>query len=214
MTGPRLPLALKIAYTIWFVLWIPSYWLFNGPENFLWLCDVGNFVLLLALWREDRLWLSALAVGVLLIQTAWILDFFVALGAGWHPIGGTEYMFEPADPLWVRGCSLFHVWVLPLLFACLRRLGYDRRAPLAWTALAWLVLPLTFVVTNPSRNINWLHQVFGVEQVLLPPLGWLLFCMVAYPVVLFWPAHLLLRRWFRPQPIPTGEPAWLTPAAR
>ena len=37
MSGWRLPLALKLAYTAWAAVWVPIYWVSEGPANFLWL---------------------------------------------------------------------------------------------------------------------------------------------------------------------------------
>ena len=191
----RLPLPLKAAYTLWFILWVPAYWHANGPANFLWLCDVANFVLLVALWRESPLLFSSQAVGIVLIQAVWAFDFLARLATGTHPIGGTEYMFDPADPLWLRSCSLFHLWTVPLVLWAVRRLGYDRRALALQSALTAAVLPASFLAGTPAQNLNWLWEPFGVPQTWMPPWAWLLFSIAAYPLVLYWPAHALLRRW-------------------
>jgi hypothetical protein len=166
----------------------------NGPANFLWFCDLANFVVAVALWRESSLLFSSQAVGVLLIQLVWIVDFGAALLLGVHPVGGTEYMFDAAEPLWVRLLSLFHVFVPVLLCWALARLGHDPRGWKLQTAIAWIVLPVTFFFTDPALNLNWLRQPFGVEQTLMPPLAYLVFCMVAYPLVLYLPTHAA--RWF------------------
>ena len=100
--GRRLPFAVKLAWTAWMAFWVPVYWHENGPANFLWVCDVANFVLLAALWRESALLFSSQAVGVLLIQALWAIDYFGALFSGAHPLGGTEYMFDGASPPWLR----------------------------------------------------------------------------------------------------------------
>lgn len=176
-------------------IWIPAYWHFNGPANFLWFCDVANFIVLVALWRESRLLFSTAAVGVLLIQVIWIVDFASALLTGSHLVGGTEYMFDAADPLWLRGCSLFHVWVPALIVWGLVRFGYDRRAAWLQSALALVVLPASFFAAPPEKNLNWLWAPFGVEQTLMPPWLWLLASLLLYPLVLFFPTHFALAAW-------------------
>ncbi len=192
----RLPLWLKLAYTAWCALWIPVYWASAGPANFLWLCDVANFVVLAALWCESALLFASQAVGVLLIQLTWNLDFFVRLLAGFHPVGGTEYMFDPAEPALVKALSLFHAWIPPLLLWALWRLGFDRRGWRLQAGITWLVLPLS-ALADPERNLNWLWQPFGVPQTVMPPRAYLLFCMAAYPLALYWPTHRLLLAWLR-----------------
>jgi hypothetical protein len=195
--GRRLPFAVKLAWTAWMAFWVPVYWHENGPANFLWLCDVANFLLLVALWRESALLFSSQAVGVLLIQTLWAIDYFGALFSGAHPLGGTEYMFDGASPPWLRALSLFHLAVPPLLLWGVRRLGYDRRGFPLQTALVWLLLPVCYLFTDPERNLNWVFEPFGRPQTLLPPLAYLALLFAAYPLLVFLPAHLALSAWAR-----------------
>lgn len=203
-----LPRWLKLGYTVWFLVWVPVYWMDNGPANFLWLCDVANFVLLAAIWLESPLLFSSQAVSVLLIQFAWILDVSTRLVAGFHPIGGTEYMFESWRPLFSRLLSLFHVFVPILLLYALWRLGHDRRGWRLQTLLCWLVLPLSFWIGEPEANLNWLWAPFGLQQVWMPPVVFLGFCMIAYPLAIYLPTHALLTAWLRRagRPIHDGGP--------
>lgn len=190
-----MPRWLVVAYTAWMAVWVPTIWIHDGVGNFLWLCDVANFVVLIALWRGSALLFSSQAVGLAIIQTVWMVDFFGRLLFGVHPIGGTQYMFEAAKPLWLRSMSLFHVWMPLLLLWALLRLGYDRRALRLQTAITWLVLPLS-LLADPARNLNWLHEPFGVPQIWLPTAAWLLLSLALYPLLLYLPVHLLLRRLF------------------
>lgn len=191
----RIPLPAKAAYTLWMAVWVPLYWQANGASNFLWLCDFANFGTLAALWLESGLLASAQLAGVLFIQLVWAVDFFGALFTGAHPIGGTEYMFDAASPLWLRALSLFHLWSVPLLVWIVRRVGYDSRGWKLQSGLALLLLPLGQQIGTREQNLNWMWSPFGLEQRLLPPL---LFAFVAVPVVaalLFWPGHWVAHRW-------------------
>lgn len=194
-TRPPIPLWLKILYTAWMLVWIPLYWQHNGPGNFLWFCDLANFIVGAALWAESSLLFSSQAVGVLLVQIVWVVDLFGRLLVGVHPIGGTEYMFDAAEPLGLRLLSLFHLTMPPLLLWALARLGYDRRAFKLQTALAWVALPLSFWLTPPADNINWVWGPFGNVQSLLPAPLYLAACLLLYPALLFFPTHLILSRW-------------------
>ena len=195
--GAGIPLAAKLLYTAWMAAWVPVYWVQAGPGNFLWLCDVANFVLLAAFWLESPLLVSSQAVGVLLVQTLWGVDFLGRLALGRHPIGGTEYMFDPSNPLLGRAFSLFHLAVPPLLLWAVWRLGYDRRGWRLETALVWLILPATWWLTDPEKNVNWVWRPFGREQDLLPEPAYLALLMLASPVLLFLPTHGLLLLWAR-----------------
>ncbi len=192
-----LPRWLKLGYTAWFLFWVPIYWIDNGPANFLWLCDVANFLLLAAIWLESTLLFSAQAVSVLLIQFAWVIDVGTRIIAGFHPIGGTEYMFESARPLLSRLLSLFHLFVPILLLYAIWRLGYDRRGWRLQTLICWLILPLSFWAGDPSENLNFLWSPFGIEQVWLPPLVFLGVGMIVYPLLIYLPTHALLTAWTR-----------------
>lgn len=206
----RIPLPVKLGYTVWLAVWIPVYWWQNGLQNFLWLCDMASLLLGVALWLESPLVLSAQAVGVLVIQLLWNLDFFAYLLFRVHPIGGTEYMFDTTQPLWFRLFSLFHTAMPPLLLWALTRLGYDRRAWRAQTALTWVVLPITFFFADPAKNINWVVKPFEKAQTVLPPAGYLLAMLVLLPLLLYGPSHWALRRLFAPprgeRDIPPAEP--------
>jgi len=192
------PLWLKVAYTLFMLLWVPVVWQQYGPSNFLWLCDVANFVLLAALWLESPVLVSSQAVSVLIIQAVWIVDFVSRLVFGVHPIGGTQYMFDAAEPLYTRLVSLFHVFVPAILLWTTYRLGYDRRGFKLQTAIAWAILPVSFLVGDETTNFNWLWRPFESPQTLVPAAVYLLFAMVAYPLVLYLPTHLALGRWMPP----------------
>lgn len=203
--GPRerrIPLWLKLTYTAWLAVWIPAVWRNSGLENFFWLCDVANILVGVALWIESPLLLSAQAVGVLLVQVFWTVDYLGALLTGHHPIGGTEYMFNAAEPLWMRSLSLFHMALPPLLVWGVRRLGYDRRGFWLQTALTCFLLPATLLLTDPARNLNWVWDPFGIEQRWLQAEHYVLGLMLLYPLLLYLPAHLLLSLWTRRARLP------------
>lgn len=197
---PRLPVWLKIAFTAWMLVWVPTYARYYGLQNFLWLCDLCNFILAIALWAESPLLFSSQMVAVLIIDILWSVDVAGRLFTGVHFIGGTAYMFSSAIPLLIRIMSLFHVFTPPLLIYAVLRLGYHRRGLLIQTGITWLVLPLSYIFTGPDRNINWVWGPCGQPQSMLEPRVYLLVCMAAYPLLIYLPSHglvLLICRWHR-----------------
>lgn len=206
---PSIPLWVKVVYTLWLAVWVPLYWQEAGPYNFFWLCDTGNFLVGMALWLESPLLFSSQAVGLLLVQLLWCVDYFGALVLGFHPLGGTEYMFDGAKPIWLRSLSLFHVVMPPLLVWGVRRLGYDRRGFALESAFAALLLPATWWIVPAERNVNWVWEPFGRPQTLVDPWLYLLVLLAAYPLLVFLPTHLLLTRWART----TAGPPELLPRA-
>ena len=193
----RIPLWLKIAYSAWVAVWVPFYWDWYGPQNFLWFCDLGNFVLAAALWMESPLLFSWQAVSLLAVQSAWTVDLLGKVVFGIHGIGGSEYMFDPAIPLHVRLLSLFHAVTPVLMLWGIRRFGYDRRAWIAQSVTAWVILPVCFLLFGPDKNLNWVWGPFDRPQAVVAPWVYFMACMAVYPVVLYWPTHAILSRWVR-----------------
>jgi hypothetical protein len=194
-SNSRIPLWLKIVWTVWLVVWAPMYWHQYGPQNFLYFCDLGNFLIAAALWIESRLIFSWQAVGLLVFQTLYAIDLIGAFLVGRHTIGGTEYMFNSKIPLLVRLLGLYHLAVPPLLLWAVRRLGYDQSG-WKWQTLATCILvPLNFL-WRPQYNINWARGL-GHEQHVVP--GWLYLAayLIFVPVLVYWPTHAILRRWNR-----------------
>ncbi|GHC30093.1 hypothetical protein [Aidingimonas halophila] len=194
----RLPWWPKWLFSLWILCWAPTYVVLLGPQNFLWLCNLANFLILVALWTESRRLMSMQLLAVLLVGTLWAVDVGTALVTGWHPIGGTEYMFDPDHPAVTRALSLYHL-ILPIVASLsVWRLGFDRRAILWQTGLTWLIVPLSYAITDPERNINWVHGPFGQPQESLDPLVYLVGLMVAWPLAVYLPVQLLmicLQRW-------------------
>jgi hypothetical protein len=68
MAAMRVPLWLQIGWTIWAIAWVPFYWTQYGLQDFLFFCDLGNLLLMLALWLESPLIFSWQATGLLLLS--------------------------------------------------------------------------------------------------------------------------------------------------
>jgi hypothetical protein len=195
MSGSQYPMWVRLSYTVFVAVLVPIYWRHYGPDNFLWFSDIALFAVLISLWTGNRLLFSMMAVGVLPIETLWLIDF-IALG---KTTGIAAYMFKDDLPLYLRALSLFHFFLPPILIWMLWRQGYDRRALLAQTILAWIVLPTTWLLTRPDENINWVFGPAGPQN-LIPPLVYLGLYMLLLPVVVYWPMHLLLRKIFGDHP--------------
>ena len=204
-TSGRIPLALKLAYTAFMAVLVPVYWMNYGPTNFLYFCDVALLLTLVGIWTESRLLVSMSAVGILLPQMLWVVDF-VGHFAGLHLTGMTDYMFDGNRSLFLRGLSFFHGWLPFLLLFLVARLGYDRQAFWRWTLLAWALCLLCFfalppagaVLSDPKLPVN-INYVWGfsdsVPQSWMNPKGYLAVWMTVLPVVGYLPVHAILGRW-------------------
>ena len=192
----KIALSLKLTYSI-FVAWvIPIYWKQYGPANYLWFSDVALILLVPALWLESKLILSALAVSVVLLELLWNVDFFVRLLTRSQLVGLSAYMFDSTISRSIRALSLFHVFLPAILIWYVYRLGYDSRAFLVQTFSAWVVLLLSFFLTKPTDNINWVYGFGKKPQTRLPKVIHLLLLMLGLPVLVYLPSHLVLMRLF------------------
>ena len=177
----RIPLWIKIAYPAFLAVMIPSYWRDYGPTNFLYLCAAAAFLTLAALWSESALIASVAAVGIVLPQLVWVLDFAVHF-AGLKITGMSDYMFDAKLPF--------------LLLFAVGRLGYDRRGRAVWVSLASLLLLISYfwmpppgtVPANPKQPVN-INYVFGFSdqtpQPWMPAWAWLLTMMLGLPILVW-----------------------------
>jgi hypothetical protein len=199
----RLPLLFKLAYRAFMAVLIPVYWHYYGPTNFLYFCDVTLIITLVAVWIESPLLVSMCAVGILLPQVYWCIDF-IANAFGVSLTGMTNYMFNPNSWWFLRGLSLFHGWIPFLLVYLVWKLGYDKRGLPAWTVVAWALILICFFFMPPPRpdpgltpvNINY---VWGMNdaaaQTWVHPYLWIAGLMIGLPLIVFVLTHFMLMRY-------------------
>lgn len=187
-----IPLWVKIAYTAGALAILVIYWFRLGWQNYLWFSDIALIVTIPAMWLESGFLASMMAVGVLLPETVWNVSFFGRLLTGRRFSGLTDYMFDPDFPRRIKALSLFHVPLPIVLFWLVMELGYQPWALAAQTLLAWVVLPVSWLLTDPDRNINWVHAPLFPALGSLSPGRYRAFLMVAVPVIGFLPSHALL----------------------
>ena len=204
----KIPLSAKLILSSFMLIWFPVYWHNYGPTNFLYFCDAALLLTLAGIWRESALLISMSAVGILVPQFIWLLDFGGNC-LGWHLTGMTNYMFNPKIPLFARCLSGFHGWLPLLLVWLLRRVGYDRRALAAWSTLGvGLVLVSYGFLPGPGTHpedpnipVN-VDYVYGLSDTI--PQHWMnqnLYVAVwaaALVVLVYLPTHAVLRRLYHP----------------
>ena len=199
-----IPLWLKVSYTAFMAVWIPVYWYHYGPTNFLYFCDMALLLTLVGVWLEKPLLISLPAVGILMPQALWSVDYIVQL-CGFTMTGMTAYMFDETKPLFLRGLSFFHGWLPFLLLYLVLKLGYDRRALKGWTVFASALCLVAFFFLpkagealpdpNLPRNVNY---VFGMDDA--QPQTWmsaelyLVTWMALLIILVYLPTHFLLKK--------------------
>jgi hypothetical protein len=197
------PSWVRWACILWMAVWVPAYWATYGWANFLHLCDIAVILTCIGLWRTDALLLSSQAVGSLLSDPLWALDVAWRLAFGHHLVGGTQYMWNPSFPLWVRLLSSFHIVLPVVLVWSVHRTGYDRRGWAVQSSIAGIVLVASRFL-SPALNLNFayrdplLHRAWGPAPVHLA------FMLVVLAVVFYLPVHWALTHIFPPAPAPVN----------
>ncbi len=197
----KVPLAVIILYTAFMAVLVPVYLRRYGWTNFLYFCDIALVLTLVGLWIDSPLLISMSAVGILLPQIFWALDYVANL-LGLPVSGMTDYMFEKERSRFLRGLSLFHGWLPFLLLYLVWCMGYDERAFLAWAALSTIVLPVCYFLMpraqpDPGMTPVNINMVWGFNdrapQTFVSPNVWFLGLLIGLPILVYWPTHLLLR---------------------
>jgi hypothetical protein len=188
-------LACVLTGLVWFVS-VRYY----GPQNLLWFSNISVLLMTLTLVTRHPLPASSAAVGVLVLETVWSLDFFLRLATGGPVLGLTEYVFI-ADhlphlgerPAWVRAVAVYHVLLVPGLIWAVRRYGYDGRALLVWPAIALVIGAVCLVFTGETTDVNRLRG-FAVFDPSWMTAGGYVGVWFHVQLLFFWiPTHLLLR---------------------
>lgn len=200
---PRLPLAVKLGYTAFMMVLVPVYLHYYGPTNFLYFCDMALLITLVGVWTESPLLVSIPTVGIVGPQMLWVADFLFAC-FGVNVTGLTGYMFDSSSSLLLRGLSLFHGWLPFFLLYLVWRLGYDRRAFAAWSALACALMLISyFFMPGPTPaagltpvNIDYVYGLSNdAPQTWMPGWAWLIGFALFLIFVLCAPVHVLLKKW-------------------
>ncbi len=201
LTG-RIPVVVKCLYTAFVAVLVPYYWMEYGPTNFLFYCDVALFLGVAAVWTEKPIFASLAAVGITIPQLLWQLDFLGSV-FGLPLTGMTSYMFDEGLSVTARGLSFFHFWLPGLLIYLIWKLGYDRRAFIVWSMVAWTLMLIayfmlpapcdTLAFPNQPQNVNYVFGLGDAEpQTWMPALAWLACLMIGLPLLVYLPTHGLL----------------------
>jgi hypothetical protein len=196
VSNDGIPLGLKVSVTLFVCLLVPVYWLQYGPGNFLWFSDLALLLTVPALWLESALLASMMALAVGLLEMVWIIDFIIRLITGVSVTGLSRYMFNQRISMFIRALSLFHIALPVLLLWMVYRLGYDGRALGLQTLLAWIVLPMSYLLTKRSENVNWVYGFGNQPQRFMPARLYVGLLMALLPLAVYLPTHVLLGELF------------------
>lgn len=186
---------LQVSITIFLTILIPIYWKSYGWRNFLWFSDIGLFLTFFIVWLNSALLTSMAMIGILPFELVWTVDYVLHL-AGYRAIGITNYMFDSKYSKSLRALSLFHLALPVIWIFYLIKLGYDPKAFMYQTLLFWTVIIISYLVTDPKENVNWVYQPHVNSWQKISPLTWMIAMLILFPIIVFYPLHLLLSTLF------------------
>jgi len=187
----------RLFVTLFLLVLLPVYWQNYGPGNFLWLSDISLFLTFFALWFSSPLLISIMMVGIFPFELVWNVDFFFQLITGSELTGLAAYMFDSDKALFLRGLSLFHIFMPAIWLWYLVKWGYDRRAFPYAIVMSWLALILSYLLTGPEESINWVYHPEKHGWTWITANQWLGLLLICFPLFVYWPAHRLLARFVR-----------------
>ncbi len=179
----------------WLAAWVPVYWVWWGPQNFLALCDIAVILTCVGLWTGSRLLLSSQALSSLVVDSLWTLALVWRAATGVDLIGGMEYMFDAKYPLWLRLLSLFHMWLPPVLIYGTRKLGYDWRGLLLQMGIAAAALVVT-LLSRPAVNLNVVYWDPFFRRAWGPPAVHIAVMWAGIVALFYLPTHFVLAKLF------------------
>lgn len=186
---------IKILLSLFVLILVPIYWRYYGPQNFLWLSDVGLLLTVVALWANSKLLMSIAAVGTLVLELIWNIDFWGTLIFKTSKIKLADYMFDSTYPFGLRLLSLFHIFMPIIWVSYLYTYGYDTSAIYYTIPLFWLILILSYFFTDPSKNINWVFLP-KIRNIKIRQFEWFVVMFIGFPLLVFFPAHYLFVKLF------------------
>jgi len=183
----------RVAFTVWMAAWVPIILASQGPQNFWWLCNLAQFLLLYAVWRPSPLIASSQVGTVVVVGLVWTLDLLVGLAAGGSVTGITAYMFSTELPLIQRLSSTYHIWLPAFAIWLCWYQGYDRRGPALQCVLGSAAIVGGWWLADPGRNVNYATAPFNIEQVWLPHGLYIALLCVATAGLVYLPGHYLVQ---------------------
>jgi hypothetical protein len=168
---------------LFFILQAVHYWRINELGHMLWMCNIGNLLLALGLFLDQKTLMRVAIIWTIPGIVIWFL--FVVLPWGVFP-----------------SSILVHVGGMIVALIVAKRIGIDRQSWLY--AFVWYlaIQLLSRLVTSPALNVNLSHRMQGGwEQTFGAYWQFLLTLNVLTAVVLWLVGFLLWKLW------PASEPA-------
>lgn len=188
-----IPPPAQVGFTLWMLFWVPVVLVTQGPQNFWWLCNLAQFILLYSVWTSNRLLISSQAGTIVVVGAAWTVDLVAALISGSSPFGITTYMFNEQLSAALRVTSTYHVWLPVFVLWLCRRQGYDDRGFWLQCVIGTVAILGSWVFGDAARNLNYTIAPFGIQQTWLPQALYIPVLCAGTALLLYLPGHFITR---------------------
>jgi hypothetical protein len=122
-------------------------------SEILWHCNFAAIVLSMAIFFKNVALVNAVLITAIIAQSIWIFDFILELfGLG---LGRTAQLFTQSSALTFLISVSLHEILIPIAFFVTYAWGFEKKS-LVYAQLIFicLLLPITYVVTQPLANVN------------------------------------------------------------
>ncbi len=182
---------LLILYAALAIAWCRRY----NAGFLLWFCDVALLLTALGLLFRSAALVTAELTAVLVFHLAWNIDFWLYLLFGYSLTGATDYMFYPELNIAEKSLSFFnHAFVVPAAVYGVCVLGISRKAWLLQWLQTSLLFVLTYLLTRPEENINWMFGTVlsGLSPGVIRPIFYYTLMILVPPLLIYFPINRLL----------------------
>jgi hypothetical protein len=180
---------LKIIFTLFLCILLLINWITYGPANILWISDITLLLAYFATIFQSRFLSSMAILQGLFFESMWVIALLISLIAPMD-FALIKYMYDSSIPIWIRCISLFHLILPPYLVWLLYRFGYTKKALPLQIGINWIVIFLTWAVSKPSANINF---VYSYQKYGWNPLIYLVGLAAAISIILCF-THLIVKK--------------------
>ncbi len=131
-----------------------------------WFSNNIILILSLAFLFRSKIFMTAVAISSLMVESPWFIDFFGRLLFNFAPFGGlSDYMFnELGFKNWVFYLELDHLLIIPLSIYGMLKLGVHKRAYLICGIFIFYFNSLAYFFTPKELNINCISRLCFLKE--------------------------------------------------
>ncbi len=150
----------SIALLYWIFDFINIVFFLHDSLWLLWYSSAGLLLTAVALLTRNKKLISSAFCALFVIESVWIIDFFLMLFFKVYLFGFTSYAFSPNFSQKDFFMTFYHVLIPLFLFIGIRKTpGVDQSGWMGASVFALCLALLTYFLSNPHDRVNCLYPV-------------------------------------------------------